>query len=225
MALAANVVLVGLSLILGLRLLRHYATRPRAHTLWYAIGLLLIAVAAFPELYFALTRQVPTLLWWLYWASASSLVGFLAVGTAFLMSRGIGKATLGAVVVLTLWVVLATLLTAGAGPAEIGPEIFRKSPTTAIKLPFLLQNIGGSLIILIGATVSFVKTRAFYAVLIALGTLVFAAGGGAAGLTEYAHVFAFTQTGGIILLYAGVSLSLQGPRQGKSEEQSKVAGT
>jgi hypothetical protein len=220
MALVANVTLVGLSLILGIRLLRQYAVRPRAHTLWYAIGLLLTAVAATPELYHELTNQVPTALWWLYWASASSLVGFLSVGTAYLMSPRFGRAALAAVALLTLWVAVATVMTAGAGP---GPDMFHKAPTTAVKIPFLIQNIGGSLVILAGAVISYIRTRGLYALLIALGTLVFASGGSAAGNTPFAFIFAFTQTIGIILLYAGVALSLRPPKKEGGQERTDAA--
>lgn len=208
----ANAVLVGLSLILGIRLLRQYAVRPRPHSLWYAVGLLLVALAAIPELYFSLTDQVPTLLWWLYWSTASALVGFLSVGSAYLLSPRLGKVALGVIVALTAWVVAATLLTGGTGPAVMSAEVFRKAPTAAIKLPFLLQNIGGSMVILVGAFISFIRTRGLFAILIALGTFVFAGGGAAAGLLQYSQIFAFTQTFGIILLYAGVSLSLRPSR-------------
>lgn len=209
MTLVANVVLVGLSCILGIRLLRQYAARPRVHSLWYAVGLLLVAVAAFPELYFALTGQIPAILWWAYWATASSLVGFLAVGSAYLLGPTYGKVTLGLVLAMTAWVTVATLLTGGTGPAEVLPGAFHAAPTSAIKFPFVLQNILASLIILVTALISFVRTRGLFAVLIAAGTLVFASGGAAAGLLQYSQLFAFTQTFGIILLYAGVSLSLR----------------
>ncbi len=206
MTLVANVLLVGLSLFLGLRLLRQYLTRPRPHTLYYAIGLLLTALAATPELYFELAGTVPTLLWWLYWASASSLVGFLAVGTAYLMSPRFGKIMLVAVILTTVWVTVASVLTAGGGPGDLG---FKSAPSAMIKIPFLIQNIGGSLVILIGAVISFIHTRGLYAILIALGTMVFAAGGSAAGLMKFGEIFAFTQAVGILLLYSGVVLSLK----------------
>lgn len=216
MALVANTILIVLSLILGVRLLRKYGSHPVPHTLWYAVGLLLTAAAALPEFFYEMTGQVPTVLWWLYWAAASSLVGFLSVGTAHLLSPRFGKVTLAAVALLTGWVIIATVLTAGAGPAVVGAEMFRKAPTAVIKLPFLLQNIGGSMVILVGAVISFVKTHKPFGLLIALGTMVFAAGGSAAGLMKYSQIFAFTQTAGIVLLYAGVSMSLR-PTKAKAD--------
>lgn len=223
MALVANAVLVGLSLILGIRLLRQYVTRPRPHTLGYAVGLLLTAAAAFPELFYHLTDQVPTVLWWLYWSSASALVGFLAVGTGYLLSPRFGQVTLVMVALLTLWVTSATLLTAGAGPEALVPGMFHKAPNPTIRLPFLIQNIGASLVIFVGALLSFIRTRGIFAVFIALGTLVFAGGGSAAGNTQYGFIFAFSQTLGITLLYTGVSLSLQGPRKEKGGPSAEAA--
>ncbi|MEW8978073.1 MAG: hypothetical protein AB2385_06675 [Symbiobacterium sp.] len=212
----ANTVLVVLSLLLGGRLLFHYARRPRPHSLWYGVGLILIACAAFPELYFELTGQIPTALWWLYWSTASGCVAYLSVGSAYLLHQRFGQVSLAVMVALTVWVAAATLLTGGTGPAVVATEAFRSAPTAAIKLPFLLQNIGGSLIILAGALISFVRTRAAFTLLIALGTFVFASGGAAAGLMEFSQIFAFTQTAGILLLYAGVSLSLR-PRKAVSQ--------
>lgn len=213
----ANSVLIVLSLLLGGRLLMHYRTKPRPHSLWYGVGLILIACAALPELYYELTGQVPALLWWLYWSTASGCVAFLSVGSAYLLSERFGKGALAAAVLTAVWVVAATLLTGGTGPAVVSSEAFRSAPTAAIKLPFLLQNIGGSLIILIAAILSFVRTRAAYALLITAGVFVFAFGGASAGLMRISQIFAFTQTAGILLLYAGVTLSLR-PRP-RAEQQ------
>ncbi len=213
----ANSVLVVLSLLLGGRLLVHYRRRPRPHSLWYGVGLILIACAAFPELFYELTGRVPAALWWLYWATASGCVAFLSVGSAYLMSQRFGQVVLAAAALTSAWVLAATLLTAGTGPAVVASEAFRSAPTAAIKLPFLLQNIGGSLIILITAIISFVRTRAAFALLIAGGVFMFASGGASAGLLEFSQIFAFTQTAGILLLYAGVSLSLR-PRAGTQRQ-------
>ncbi|WP_043713913.1 hypothetical protein [Symbiobacterium thermophilum] len=208
----ANSVLVVLSLLLGGRLLMHYRNKPRPHSLWYGVGLILIACAALPELVYELTGQVPAVLWWLYWSSASSCVAFLSVGSAYLISQKFGKGALVTAAVTTAWVVAATLLTGGMGPAVLSSEAFRSAPTGAIKLPFLLQNICGAMLILVTAIMSFVRTRAPFALLIAGGVFMFASGGASAGLLEFSQIFAFTQTAGILLLYAGVSLSLR-PRQ------------
>lgn len=212
----ANSVLVVLSLLLGGRLLAHYGRRKRPHSLWYGVGLILIALAALPELVYELTGQVPAVLWWLYWSTASGCVAFLSVGSAYLLSQRFGQIVLALAAATAVWVIAATLLTAGTGPEVVASEAFRSAPTAAIKLPFLLQNIGGSLIILVTAILSFVRTRAAFALLIAAGVFVFAVGGGSAGLLAFSQIFAFTQTAGIVLLYAGVSLSLR-PRPGAAQ--------
>lgn len=205
MALVANAILVILSLILGARLVKQYQRRPRSHTRWYAVGLLLTAVAAFPELYNQAMGSLPTVLWWVYWSTGSALVGFLAVGTAYLISPRVGQIMLAVVGVLALWVIVATLLTAGPSPEVVAHESMAKAPNATIKLPFLIQNILGSLVILGGTLFSFIRTRAIYNVWIALGTLVFASGGAAAGLVDFPGAFYFTQSVGMILLYMGVT--------------------
>ncbi|HLN60716.1 MAG TPA: hypothetical protein VK464_04120 [Symbiobacteriaceae bacterium] len=208
MSLVANSLLVILSLALGLRLLKRYKDRPRPHTLWYAVGLLLTAVAALPELYLQAAGSLVTPLWWLYWMTASSLVGFLAVGTAYLLAPRVGQVTLGLVYALVLWLVAVTIMTAGPAPVGVTHETLNHAPTVAVKIPFLIQNIAGSMLILIGAAYSYIRTRALYNVWIALGTIVFASGGASAGLLDFPGVFYFTQTAGIILLYLGVSQSV-----------------
>lgn len=213
MALIANITLVVLSLVLGGMLLKQYSERPRTHTLWYALGLVLLACAAYPEVAYKAAGELPTLLWWLYWASGSSAVGYLAVGTTYLIWPRFGKAALVTATVLTLAVIMATVLTAGNGPA--GPESFAKAPTVAVKIPFLIQNIAGSLVILGGAAWSFYRTRSLYNLWIGLGTLIFAGGGSASGLADISQLFYFTQTLGIVLLFLGVYQSTR-PRPVKA---------
>ncbi|HYF92147.1 MAG TPA: hypothetical protein VD969_07855 [Symbiobacteriaceae bacterium] len=206
-ALVANSLLVVLSLVMGIRLLRQYAVRARSHTLWYAIGLLLTAAAAFPELYIKLAGGLTTPLWWLYWVAASSLVGCLAAGTAYLISPAWGKVAVLVVCLLTVWLATATVMTAGPGPAIITDTTLSKAPNGVIKAPFLIQNIAGALLILGGALWSYYRTRGIYCLFIALGTIVFSAGGAAAGILKFPGVFYLTQTAGIILLYLGVMRS------------------
>lgn len=215
MAPLASLFVVLLSLALGWRLLTRNRTRPRPHTLWYGVGLLTAALAALPELWHEAFGGVPTLLWWGYWIAASTLVGFLAVGTSYLLSQRFGGIALITVLLLAVWLAAATVLTAGPAPGAGAETAFRQAPSAAIKLPFLLQNIAGSLVILGGALLSLLRTRALYNLWIALGTLVFSAGGAAAGLLDFPGVFAFTQAAGILLLYLGVSQSIAA-RPGKS---------
>lgn len=217
-AVIANSLLVVLSLAMGIRLLKQYLARPRPNTLWYAVGLLLTAAAAFPELYVRVSGGLPTPLWWLYWVAASSLVGFLAVGTAYLIGPGWGRVTLTAVCLLVAWLAAATIMTAGAAPAVVTEAMLSKAPNGIIKAPFLIQNIAGALLILGGALWSYYRTRRIYNLYIALGTLVFSSGGAAAGILHFPGVFSITQSIGIILLYLGVS------QAGAMRRASPVAG-
>lgn len=204
MAIIANLLLVALSLIMGIRLLRQYRVRARAHTLWYAVGLLLTAVAATPEVYLKITGSLITPLWWVYWVAASSLVGYLAVGTAYLLGPGVGKVTLWCVSVVAAVLAVLTVLTAGPATSDV---VLHSAPNLYIKIPFLIQNIGGSMLIFVGAVLSWLRNRGWYNVWIALGTLCFAAGGGASGSGIAPGVFYFTQAAGIVLLYFGVTQS------------------
>lgn len=212
MSLFANGLLVFLSIVMGLRLLRQYQSRPRSHSLWYAVGLLLTAVAAGAEVWAQAAGALPTVLWWLYWVSASSLVGFLAVGTAYLLGPRIGQAALTVALLLTVWLAASVVAAAGAGPSMIGEATLTRAPNAVVKLPFLLQNILGALLILVGALWSYVRTRAAYNLLIAAGTMVFSSGGAVAGFLHIPAFFYFTQAVGIVLLYLGVSNPTAGVR-------------
>jgi len=197
---------------MGVQLIAQYRRRPHLHTLWYAVGILLTAVAVGPDIFRKLTDTLPTGLWWLYWICGSSTVGFLAVGTGYLLSNLAGRVTLMMAVLLSVWLIIATVTTAGTGPEILNQDAFTRAPTLAIKVPFLVQNVAGSILIVGGAVYSFVKTRGWYNLWIAGGTIVFAAGGTASGLLKYSHLFYFTQVTGVILLYVGVILAGQARR-------------
>ncbi len=204
---------------MGIQLLSKYRLRRHRHTLWYAVGILLTALAVAPDIYRKVTETLPTGLWWLYWICGSATVGFLAAGTGYLISPRVGRAALTAALVLTIWLSVATVTTAGPGPSSLTLEAFSRAPSNAIKLPFLLQNVVGSLVIIGGALFSFARTRGWYNLWIAAGTIVFAAGGTASGLFKYHQIFYFTQVAGVILLYVGVNLAERaGPR-------SRLAGS
>lgn len=205
----SSLVVVLLSLVLGIRLLDRNRKRPRPHTLWYAVGLIMTAAAGLPEFWYHAFKSIPTALWWVYWVAASALVGFLAVGTSYLISRRFGVGALVAVLGLTAWLTVATVLTAGPAPTTGLETAFRSAPTAQIKLPFLLMNIAGATVIFAGAIYSLIRTRMLYNLWIALGTLSFSAGGALAGLMNFPGVFAITQILGICLLYLGVSQSIR----------------
>lgn len=215
MAAVASFVVVILSAVLGWRLLSRYRQRPRPHTLWYGVGLVMAALAGLPEFWANAFGSIPQVLWWVYWVTASALVGFLSVGTSYLLSKRFGQIALVTMVALTVWLTVVTLITAGPAPTTGLDTAFRSAPSSAIKLPFLLMNILGSLIIFGGALYSLIKTRLLYNLWILLGTLSFSAGGAAAGLLDIPGIFAFTQIIGIVLLYIGVSQSIK-PRQNVS---------
>lgn len=214
MALVANITLVALSLLMGLRLLQQYRGRPHPHTLWYGVGLVLAAVASFPEVFRGITGSLPTFLWWTYWVAASALVGYLSVGTAYLLSPKAGKVALVSATVLTAALLVATVATAGPAPTIFTDATFAKAPNAFIKTPFLIQNIAGALLIFGGAAWTFFRIRAWFAVWIALGTLLFTIGGTSSGIFKSPALFYFTQMAGIIVLYFGITQSTR-PRQKK----------
>lgn len=208
-----------LAVQLGLRYLR----RRRMHTLLYAVSLGLFALAAAADAVAHVAGAIPVVLFRLYWFAAAGLVGMMALGTGTLivpftdpdwlgrLGRGLTLAAMAAVTGLLLWLLAAVLLMP-VTPEQLihGPGVLTKAPPGP-KAPFVLTNIVGTLLIFAGALWSYWKVRAGYTLLIALGALVFALGGTAASLGGEL-LFYSSQILGTLVLYTGVSGSLQ-PRR------------
>jgi len=172
-------------------LLRQWVQRRKPHQLAWATGFLFYAVAALMEAYSEFTHDWNPTVYRIYIVLAATMVGFLGLGTLYLITkkRTLGNIYLGLVVVglaVFLWGTFTTpLLTdklvAGitVGGAALGPG---SSFPRVMSLPF---NITGSLLLLGGSAWSIYKFwrkkefryRVWANVLIIVGTLVIAGAG------------------------------------------------
>lgn len=184
--------LVGLVYV-GL-LLAQWAKRRKPHQLAWATGFLFYAVAALMEAYSEFTGTWDPTVYRIYIVLAASMVGFLGLGTLYLVTRNrtFGHAYLAFVIVclaVFLYGVFTTDLDTSklvAGITVGGTALGRGgSFPRVMSLPF---NITGTLLLLGGSWFSIIKFwpkteyryRVWANALIILGTLIIAAAGGRA---------------------------------------------
>lgn len=225
----ASAVTALVSLVLAVRLGQRFWQRRRLHSLLYALGLALAAVAAGADFAALTAGRWPVAAYRLYWFSASALVGLMGMGSGLLVmallsqqrvARSLMAVVNGALALLVVW------LAAAAATFAINPELLAAAGELAtrapagVKLPFVLTSSIGALVIFGGAIWSWWKSRRSYNLLIALGTLFFAAGGAAGNLGGVAGFYGAHLLGSIIL-YLGVAGSLEPrPQSGPSAAAS-----
>lgn len=194
--------------------LRQWTQRKRLHQLAWSVGLLMYAVAAMMEAYSEFTGVWDPTVYRVYIVLAASLVGFLGLGSLYLLVK---NPIWGHAYLVFLLVCLAvffygsfttelvseslvpgiTVGGAGLGPGGTFPRL--------MSLPF---NISGSIFLLGGALLSVFKFsrkpeyryRMWANVLIAIGTIVIAAAGGMARSGQTAGLYPAEMVASAILL-------------------------
>lgn len=195
-------------------LLNQFRTRKKPHQLAWAVGFLFYAVAALMEAVSEYSGTWDPTVYRIYIVLAASMVGFLGLGTLYLITRTrtLGNIYLAFVLVclgVFFWGVFNTELvtenlvagiTVGGsalGPAGQFPRI--------MSLPF---NIAGTLLLLGGSAWSIVKFwkkreyryRAWANVLIIIGTLVIAGAGSMARAGQTVGLYPAEMVASAILL-------------------------
>jgi hypothetical protein len=203
-----------LGLIFTGLVLRQWASRRKPHQLAWAVGLAMYGIAALMEAYSEATGAWIPWVYRIYIVLAASLVGFLGLGTLYLLSR---KPFWPRVYLAFLLLCLAVFfygtltvdlledkLVAGivVGGQALGPG---GSFPRMMSLPF---NITGTIFLLGGAVISvwrFARKREYAYrmwanVLIAAGTLVIAAAGSMARAGATAGLYAAEMVASALLL-------------------------
>ncbi|HEX8218150.1 MAG TPA: hypothetical protein VF914_02930 [Chloroflexia bacterium] len=196
---------------------RYFSGKRRPHELAWAVAFLLFAIGAACQVYADVTGGWNPLLARTYYLTGAILnVGFLALGTMFLLFRGRTAA-------IALWVTLA--LTAFAiyslytVPIDIRPLadshfVEYSALFTADRTPRWLAAIfsgGGTVIVIAGALYSgivfwrkrIMKDRMIGVFLIALGTFLVAFGGTIKGLMSNDDYFYPTMVLGVLVMFIG----------------------
>lgn len=189
--------------------------RNPAHLAW-AFALFLFGLGTACDFLAGVSGWTPLIAKTYYLAGAVAVVGYLALGTLYLLAPGaIARLWLLAIAVLT---VLAAILLARAGidqaglhsTAEPGWQAIDRS--ALIKVITIAINGGGTLIIVGGAAYSALRGRYARAnILIAMGTLIVAGAGSltALGNAEYNSI---GQAAGITVMFAGFLMTMAAPR-------------
>jgi len=207
MTAALGFVYVGLLLV-------QWWTRRKPHQLAWAFGFLLYAVAACFEAYSEATQNWDPFVYRIYIVMAASLVGFLGLGTLYLITkkRWIGHMYLAFNLIglaVFLWGTLSVdLVTEALKPGiVVGGQALGASGTFPRVMSFWF-NIPGSLLLLGGSAWSVVKFwpkkeyryRAWANVLIFIGTLIIAGAGSMARLGASAGLYVAEMVASAVLL-------------------------
>jgi hypothetical protein len=211
------VVLV-LCFVLGWSTLRRYADRRRPHELVWAVTFLSFGVAAACEVYGALAGWSVGLTYLYYLTGRSLSVGFLAVGTLYLLvPRSLANVALGVGLVQTLSMAFLLLR------LQPDPELIRElgwralSKEGAVRALAMAVNYLGTVIVVVGSFGSAytlwsrgLAGRAGGVLLIGLGTIIVAVG---ASLTPRGEEYLYGgMAAGLLVVFVGYRLVGARPR-------------
>lgn len=193
-----------ISLVFAYLLWRQFATRRKVYQALWAISFILFAVATFAEFYSELAGTWPVGIYRFYYWSAAALVGFMGAGSFYLLPN---KRL--AHVFLAFIVVVAAIMMVQVMSAEVNTEAFVAGRTVAgkamprsVRIFSPLLTVPGGLSLIGIAVISWLRTRAAFNLLIALGGVVISAAGGAArfGSPEYLYLGEIL---GLVIIFFG----------------------
>ena len=203
-------------------LLWQFLNRKKIHQVIWAIAMALFAVAALME--FLANPDISgasgTLIK-IYYASAAPLVGLLGSGVLYLLvPRKIAHIYLGIVIMLALALLVGVLSThlsevAISEAFQLSlPEGFRGAvrlfPFLTARLPSILLNITGGILLIGGALFSFITDmRKTYNIPLILGGLFPSLGGFLLGIMGNADIFFEFELAGTVFLFLGFVMSIK----------------
>ena len=203
-------------------LLWQFLNRKKIHQVIWAIAMALFAVAALME--FLANPDISgasgTLIK-IYYASAAPLVGLLGSGVLYLLvPRKIAHIYLGIVIMLALALLVGVLSThlsevAISEAFQLSlPEGFRGAvrlfPFLTARLPSILLNITGGILLIGGALFSFITDmRKTYNIPLMMGGLFPSLGGFLLGIMDNADIFFEFELIGTIFLFLGFIMSMR----------------
>ncbi len=215
---------------------RYFATRRRPHELMWGVAFLLFALGAGCQVFADVGGGWTPLLARVYYLTGAILnVGFLGVGTLYLLAKG-RIANLGFAAMLLLSAIsIYVLFTVPVDAAQLGDDAGWRAVATLSAAPRWLAAISntlGTLLVAGGAIWSGVvfwrkrimKGRMIGVFLLALGTIIVALGGtitGATGLSNHDYLYIAMSVGAVIM-FAGY---LQTIRPEPSPNRATVAPT
>jgi hypothetical protein len=203
-----------LGFVYALLVFRQWLQRRKPHQLAWTVGLMIYAIAAGMEFWSEYSLRWDPTVYRVYMVFAACMVGFLGLGTLYLMAKD--KRWGHAYLVFNL--VCIALFLWGAFTFEIDPSVLKPGITVGGSAlgdkwgwPRVMSwafNIPGTILLLGGAVLSVQKFwskreyryRAWGNVLIALGTIVIAAAGSRARLGNTAGLYPAEMVASALLL-------------------------
>lgn len=203
-------IVVVLMAALASLLTRHYALRNHLYTFWWAVSFWLAFVAAATDFLSYLSGGWNLWQYRLYLFTAATLVAYMGAGTVYLFVRRAGHVYIGVMtaIALAMAVTLAVTPVPHLGALPPGEKAQGFVPA-AIALYFALLSGIGAVALFAGALWSFFRTRRSYNLWIALGALVFSAGGTVGTMVGVYQLFYIFQAAGSLILYYGIVKSFR----------------
>lgn len=186
--------------------------RPRPDRVVWTIAFAIFAIASATEVIGDLSGWTEPIVRLYYVTGAVLVVGYLALGELYLLAgKRIAKFAPGVTLLLTA-LAITLVVNAPIDQAKLAHEGWEAIETSAgLTALTLLMNIGGSLVLIVGALWSAWKfrklgtqrRRMIGCILIALGTFIVASGG---TLTRFGHreYLYIAMAVGIVVIFAGV---------------------
>lgn len=205
LGLATSGIVVVLMAVLAGLLSRHYGFHRRTHTFWWAISFWLAFVAAATDFASHITGHWGLLQYRVYLFSAATLVAYMGAGTVYLFSRRLGHIYVVLMSMVALVMVYALLMTPipAIHTLPAGEKAQGFVPLALAAYFGILSGVGATALF-VGALYSYIRTRAAYNLWIALGALLFSAGGAVGEMVGVYELFYVFQAAGSIVLYFGV---------------------
>jgi hypothetical protein len=198
--------------------LQQYWQRRRAHQLTWFVGLLFYAVAAAMEAYSEFSQLWLPLIYKIYYVLAASLVGFLGLGSLYLVAK---RRIWGHLFLIYMLIVLVFFLY-GSLTAHLisenlvpGITVGGKAMPDSVRIYSWFFTIPGTFFLLGGAIYSIIlfaakreyAYRMWASVLIALGTIVIASAGGMARAGQTVGLYPAEIVGAALLLWGFLKAS------------------
>jgi len=154
----------------------------------------------------------------IYLFSAATLVAYMGAGTVYLFSEKLGRIYVGLMTLVAVVMIYSLAVTPVPGIVSMPPgEQAQGFVPKALGVYFAILSGVGAMALFVGALYSWYRSRKNFNLWIAVGALVFSAGGAAGKYLGVFQLFYVFQAIGSILLYYGIYSSFEKPLRSNSQ--------